>query len=774
MIKLNAYKRSLGFITAAFAFAAFTTGCSSSDSCESGVSSESSSVSETTDTTEKSTLKTENLSDVNISYDEIFSDRDRDPSYDSIDAEIKLNGSSADIDGDGASADGSVITITSEGVYRITGTLENGQIVVDAKGEKVQLVLDGAEIICKDASPVKILNADKTFITLENGSVNSLTDKSSEDKSDDSPNAGLFSKDSLTINGEGSLVVTSENNDGIRCKDDVVITGGEITIDAESNGIKVKDYIAAESAKVTVTSGNDGIRASNAKDESLGFIYIASGSFDVTSGGDGFSAASTFYSENGDINIVAGGGNTKSNKEHSDDFGGFGGGMRGDFSGKPGELPTDENGDFVKPDFSKGGEDMPELPSDFDKFLSSSDAEVPADKNNLANIENLTNLSDSTEEESSDTSEDESSSTKGIKGTDVTINGGFVSIDSADDALHANGNITITGGEISLSAGDDGIHADSDINISEGKVTVKTSYEGFEGAVINISGGTVEVTASDDGFNGSDGTPQGGMGTNSANVDINITGGTVYVNSNGDGLDSNGNMTISGGTVIVNGPENGANGALDTNGTFTVAGGTLIAAGSSGMAESPEDSSTQNCVSATFDTVLSGGTLVTLLDDSGKEIVSFAPEKSFGNIVISTPDLKTGETYTFYTGGSSSEEEKYGLYKTGGYKNDGKEAGSFTVESSISYIGKQSGGFGKGGFGGGRGNFDGGMPDGFNGEFPTDENGNPAMPEFPTDENGNFSMPDGFKPPTGQDGNFSKRGDMSRNGSKRESSTSAE
>lgn len=766
MIKLNAYKRSLGFITAALAFAAFTTGCSSSDSSESGASSESTTVSETTetsDTTEKTTLKTEKLSNINISYDELFSDRDRDPSYDSIATEIKLNGDSADIDGDGASADGSVITITKAGVYRISEALNNGQIVVDAKGEKVQLVLDGADITCNDSSPINIVNADKVFITLADTSMNTLTDNSSEAKNEDNPNAALFSKDSLTINGNGSLFLNSKNNDGIRCKDDVVITGGNITIDAKNNGIKVKDYIAAESAKVTVTSGNDGLRAANAKDETLGFIYIASGSFDITSGGDGFSAASTFYSESGDINIVAGGGNTKSTKEHSDGFGGFGGGMPGGFDGKFDEIPTDENGNFAKPELSQGGKDMPERPSVFDNFLKSSDVDIPVDKNDLFNIDEAATLASNEEEESSDTSEDSSASTKGIKGTDVIINGGNINVDSADDALHANGNITISGGEISLSAGDDGIHADSDISISEGRVTVKTSYEGFEGAVINISGGTVEVKASDDGFNGSDGTPQGGMGTNSANVDINISGGTVYVNSDGDGLDSNGSMTISGGTVIVNGPVTGMNGALDSNGTFNVTGGTLIAAGSSSMAESPEDSSTQNCVSATFDSELDGGTLVTLLDSSGKEIVSFAPEKKYGNIVISTPDLKNGETYTFYTGGSSSEEEKYGLYKTGGYNKDGKEAGSFTVESSISYIGRQTGGFGKGGF---------------NGEFPTDENGNPAMPEFPTDENGNFSMPggdrSGFTPPTDQDGKFSKRGDMPRKGSKRESSTSAE
>lgn len=137
------------------------------------------------------------------------------------------------------------------------------------------------------------------------------------------------------------------------------------------------------------------------------------------------------------------------------------------------------------------------------------------------------------------------------------------------------------------------------------------------------------------------------------------------------------------------------------------------------MAESPSDSSAQNSVSATFDNTYSGGTLVTLSDDSGNEIISFSPQKSFDNIVISSPDIQNGVTYTLYTDGSSSSEEQYGLYVNGGYNNDGTESGSFTVESVVSYVGKQS--MTGGGFGGGdRGEMR---------EPPTDENGMPEMPD---------------------------------------------
>ncbi len=240
----------------------------------------------------------------------------------------------------------------------------------------------------------------------------------------------------------------------------------------------------------------------------------------------------------------------------------------------------------------------------------------------------------------------------------------------------------------------------------------------MEASVINVNGGTIEINASDDGFNASDGeTVQSGMGTYSDSDSISISGGTVYVNASGDGLDSNGNINISSGTFFVNGSENGGNGALDSNGEIIVTGGTVVASGMSEMAEYPVESSSQNCVSATFDSTYDGGTLVTLSDDSGNEIISFAPQKNFDNFIIITPYKKTGMTYKFYTGGSSSASENHGLYENGGYNNDGTESGSFTAESSVSFVGTQSmtgGGFGHGG----------GMK-----EPPQNENGMPEMPD---------------------------------------------
>ena len=158
---------------------------------------------------------------------------------------------------------------------------------------------------------------------------------------------------------------------------------------------------------------------------------------------------------------------------------------------------------------------------------------------------------------------------------------------------------------------------------------------------------------------------------------------------------------------------------MDSNGEIIVNGGILVAVGMSEMAESPSDNSAQNSVSATFDDTCDGGTLVTLSDNSGNEIISFSPAKKFDNIVISSPDIKTGTAYTFYTGGTSSANENYGLYENGGYNNDGTESGNFTAENVVSYVGKQSM------MGGGFGGRDGGMH-----EPPQNQDGMPEMPDM--------------------------------------------
>ena len=263
----------------------------------------------------------------------------------------------------------------------------------------------------------------------------------------------------------------------------------------------------------------------------------------------------------------------------------------------------------------------------------------------------------------------------GIKGNDsITVEGGDITVNSAGDAMHSDGSVYINGGLFELSTEDDGIHADGEVLIKGGTLTVTSSYEGIEGETITVDDGLVYVTARDDGFNAS--------GTNPV---LTINGGTVYVNASGDGLDSNYDLVITGGYVVVDGPSNNGNGALDSGsesgGKITVSGGTLLAIGASGMAETPDSDSTQGfgSVSASF----SGGDKIQVCDSDGNVIIDYTSKKSGDSIIFSFEGLAIGDSCTVNVNDTAYEVE-------------------ITNESSGGF-----GGFGGGGFPGGNG---GGFP----------------------------------------------------------------
>ncbi len=232
---------------------------------------------------------------------------------------------------------------------------------------------------------------------------------------------------------------------------------------------------------------------------------------------------------------------------------------------------------------------------------------------------------------------------KGIK-ADVAlkIESGKINITSTDDALHSNGDIEISGGDYTIDTGDDAVHADGSLEIKAGSLNIAKSHEGIEANDVEISGGDISIIADDDGINAqnSDGSTRVGV---SGDGNLTISGGKIYVNSAGDGLDSNGTMTISGGEIFVDGPTNNGNGAIDCDGEINITGGTIIAVGSSGMA--------QNATSASQPSVL--------MNLSGNYSgsftfgeISYTPSKSYQSILISSDQLKIGETYSLIINGS--------------------------------------------------------------------------------------------------------------------------
>ena len=267
----------------------------------------------------------------------------------------------------------------------------------------------------------------------------------------------------------------------------------------------------------------------------------------------------------------------------------------------------------------------------------------------------------------------------------IVIDGGNFTFNTSDDAIHSNTNIVINNGNITINSGDDGIHADSDLVVNNGNIDITQSYEGIEATSITINDGNVKVVANDDGFNAAGGNDsssvngragQNRFGGNGAGS-LTINGGTVYVNSTGDGLDSNNSISIKGGYITVDGPTNNGNGALDHDGNMTISGGTLIAAGSSGMLELPSTSSSQNTICMVFTSTPSANTEFSLKDSDGNTIVSYTPSKQYASIIVSTPEIATNASYTALTGNS--------------------EAGTITVTGPVTTYGGNAGGMNRGG-----------------------------------------------------------------------------
>ncbi len=247
-------------------------------------------------------------------------------------------------------------------------------------------------------------------------------------------------------------------------------------------------------------------------------------------------------------------------------------------------------------------------------------------------------------------------------GTVLAVDGGRLTLDAADDALHSNGTVTLGGGTITAASGDDGVHADKALTITDGDLTITSCYEGLEAATITIGGGNTHITASDDGINASSGGSdtsgdygpmggRGGMGGDPFAADdsaLFIHGGELYVDAQGDGLDSNGSVTMTGGIVSVAGPSDNGNGTFDFASAFEISGGTLIAVGSNGMVQIPS-ADTMNSIVWGGCTLQSGDSF-TVTDAGGRMIASIESPRTAAWAYVLSPSIVKGETYTLSDG----------------------------------------------------------------------------------------------------------------------------
>ncbi|MBQ9063281.1 MAG: carbohydrate-binding domain-containing protein, partial [Eubacterium sp.] len=240
---------------------------------------------------------------------DMFSKRDQDASYDeSSSAKITLNGTSAEVAGDGAAADGSVVTITEEGTYIVSGTLTDGQIVVDAdETAKIQIVLDNAEITNDDSACILVRAADKVFVTLADGTTSTLSDTGdayTQESDEYTVDGVIFSREDLTLNGSGTLVVNANYKHAVVSKDDLVVAGGTYEITAKNKGLAGKDSIRVLDGTVNITSEDDAIHTSNAEEAGKGFVYIEGGTLTLAAGDDGIHAETALIIAGGNIDVT--------------------------------------------------------------------------------------------------------------------------------------------------------------------------------------------------------------------------------------------------------------------------------------------------------------------------------------------------------------------------------------------------------------------------------------------------------------------------------------
>ena len=418
---------------------------------------------------------------------------------------------------------GESVVISQAGTYRLTGEITNGSIFVNpATEDMVWLLLDGVTVHNESGAALVSDGADKLILTLAEGSVNTFSQGASTPLTEDN-DAAIFSRDDLTVNGTGALVVESQYLDGINCRDSLRIVSGTITVTAVDDGMVGKDEVTICGGDITVIAqGGDAIKATNDTDAERGFVALAGGAVSVVTGGGAASAQRTSAGGWGGWYEAESTDTTASQK-----------GLKAEtyitISG--GALVADTVDDAVHAngDIAISGGQL---------TLQSGDDGVHSD------------------------------------GT-LTLSGGAIDVQTSYEGLEAT-NIIISGGDIRVISTDDGI------NGAGGDSATTTESGGWGGQMgrfgrdmfssstgeMTLSGGRVYIQADGDGVD--------------VNGSVTMTGGELYVrgseNSANGALDYDGSFTLTGGTLLAA----GASGMAQSVSSSTVPGVTFTTGGASG------------------------------------------------------------------------------------------------------------------------------------------------------------------------------------------------
>ena len=603
--------------------------------------------------------------------------------------ETIINLSEKSIEGEGVSISEDsngmqTFEITKSGAYRVKGNIENGRIVVSAKDCDVNLILDNATINSLYSAPIYVYKSNATMVTLEDGTINSISDGSEynfqdeySSSTDEEPNACLYSKSDLIIYGNGTLNVTANNNNAITSKDTLYIENAYIKVNAKNHGINGKDSNTIKNANINVVTGGDGIRATNDTDSNLGWIRIENSEIKLETGEDGIEAKTDLIIYGGKFDIISGGGYEEiSSNNYS---------LKAAPFVENTSTTTDVSMKGIKASGTLLIEDTTMNISSFDDSIHSNgsikiasgsytlktnDDGIHADNNVTIDNGNI----------------DIQNSYEGIEGNNIIINDGNISIVSTDDGINISygndfsgfGNFdkNMMGNKGSMRMPD---NLENSEPFDETRLEKMNGKEGFEriknsGDMKNIDDkNQKERPENIEGMPDYNNSKQFENTNNDMDENENvliINGGNIVVNALGDGLDSNGSIIMNGGKVIIHGPTNSGNGALDYDKTFEITGGELIAIGASGMSQSPSSNSSQSFIFTNVQNQKEDSEIV-LKDLNGNEIVKCNSIKSFSNIVISSPKLEKGEKYELYINSSKIAEVTAGEI-TSGNKMQGK------------------------------------------------------------------------------------------------------
>jgi len=385
---------------------------------------------------------------------------------------IAFAGSAITIGGAGATASGSTLTITAGGTYSISGTLNDGQIVVNAKGALVRLVLNGMTITKSGDAAIFVSKASKAVIELAGGTVNRVTDGTTYPAGVDQ-NAAVFSKTNLSIHGEGVLVVTGRYADGITSKDGLVIDGGHITVNAVDDGIRGKDYLVVRAGTIDVTAGGDALKSDEDVDATLGYVLITGGSITGTSGDDGIQAQTDVLITGGTVALRAGGGSSATVTDTAVSSKGVDAGVAIVVDGGTIDVDAADDG------FNSSGI---VVINGGTTTVASGDDGIHGDSTLVINAGDVS----------------VTKSYEGIENTlaDMTFNGGRIHVVSTDDGINLAGNgdadpdvptgdytLRINAGRIVSAADGDGLDANGHIVMNGGCVIVNGPTNGDNGAI---------------------------------------------------------------------------------------------------------------------------------------------------------------------------------------------------------------------------------------------------------------------------------------------------